>query len=132
MFNNIVNIRLLIISSLILVSLDFIYIYLNQDWYKTEIRNSQGSELQQLKWSGVTIRYLSQIIGLNLFVLQHNGTILDSFIYGLIIYSNYIGTSYATINYFDEKLAFADLLKGGSIMALTTYLTYQVYKIIKE
>lgn len=85
----------------------------------------QGSELF-LKWSGVLMRYLSQIIGLNLFVLQRNGTIYDAFIYGIIIYSNYIGTNYATVENFDKNLAICDLLKGGIIMSLTVYLTYKL------
>jgi uncharacterized membrane protein len=129
MFNKIINIKILFISLLILITLDFIYLYFNQNWYKNEIKKSQGSELI-LKWSGVLIRYLSQTFGLNLFVLQHNGTIIDSFIYGIIIYSNYLGTNYATIDTFDEKLAMVDLLKGGIIMSLTTYLTYKLtYKL---
>lgn len=70
------------------------------------------------------IRYLSQISGLNLFILQRNGTLFEGGLYGLIIYSNYLGTNYATIEHFDEKLALVDLCKGGIIMALTTYLTY--------
>ena len=127
MFNKINNIKLFLLSGIILIILDFTYLFINQEWYKKEIINSQGSELN-LKWFGVIIRYLSQITGLNLFVLQHNGSILDAFLYGIIIYSNYSGTNYATINYFDEKLAITDLFKGGFIMLLTTYLTYKLIK----
>lgn len=123
MFNQITNLKLLFISGLILVVLDFIYLYINQKWYKQEVKKSQGSELK-LKWQGVFVRYLAQIIGLNLFVLQHNGTIFDAFLFGLIIYANYLGTNYATIDYFDEKLALVDFAKGGFIMSLTTFLTY--------
>lgn len=119
------NLNLLYISGIILILLDFIYLYLTREWYKKEIKNSQGTELK-LKWNGVIIRYLSQIIGLNLFILQQNNTLFDSFIYGLIIYSNYLGTNYATLNYFDEKLALSDLLKGGLIMVITTILSYKI------
>jgi uncharacterized membrane protein len=122
------NIKLFIISSLILLLLDFSYLFVNQKWYKNETNRMQGKELK-LKWFGVFIRYLSQIIGLNLFVLQVNGGIIKSFLFGLIIYGNYIGTNYATINIFDEKLAIFDLLKGGIIMALTTYITYNILNV---
>jgi uncharacterized membrane protein len=125
MINKIINMKMLIISAFILIILDFLYLYFNQIWYKIETEKSQGRPFE-LKWSGVFLRYFAQIIGLNIFVLQHNGTLLDSFIYGLIIYSNYIGTNYATIHHFDESLAMADLIKGGVIMTLTTYFTYNL------
>lgn len=127
MINNI-NYKLFFLSGFILLILDLSYLYINQEWYKKEIFRSQGSELK-LKWLGVFVRYLSQIIGLNLFVLQNHGPILYSFLFGLIIYSNYIGTNYATFEIFDEKLAIVDLIKGGLIMSLTTYLSYQILHI---
>jgi uncharacterized membrane protein len=125
MFNRIINFKVFFISAIILIALDFIYLYINQSWYIQETEASQG-RVFELKWPGVFLRYIAQIIGLNLFVLQHGGSIVDAFIYGLIIYSNYIGTNYATISHFDETLAVVDLIKGGSIMALTAFLTYMI------
>lgn len=127
MFTKIINWKIVVISSLLLVILDFIYLYINKKWYihETEISQSRSFEL---KWSGVFLRYLTQALGLNLFVLQHNGTPVDAFIYGLIIYGNYIGTNYSTIKIFDETLACVDLLKGGIIMALTTSITYYIIR----
>ena len=122
------NINLFIISGLILLFFDFSILLLNLKWYKNETIRMQGQKLK-IKWFGVFIRYLSQIIGLNLFVLQVNGGIIKSFLFGLIIYGNYIGTNYATINIFDESLAIYDLLKGGIVMALTTYFTYKILNI---
>lgn len=110
------------ISIFILIFLDFLYLYFNKKWYINETELSQSKPFQ-LKWSGVILRYLAQGIGLNIFVLQHGGTIFDAFVYGIIVYSNYIGTNYATISHFDHTLAFVDLLKGGFIMSLTTILT---------
>lgn len=122
------NINLFIISGLILIILDFSYLFLNKKWYENETKRMQGKEFN-LKWYGVFIRYLSQIIGLNLFVLQVNGGIIKSFLFGLIVYGNYIGTNYATIDIFDETLAIFDLLKGGIIMALTTYISYSLSNV---
>lgn len=128
--NNINNInkkfQIFVISGIILILLDFTYLCLNQNWYKQEIKKSQGHKLQ-LKWFGVLIRYLAQIIGLNLFILHNSPTLnkttlINALLYGLIIYGNYLGTNYATITTFDEKLAIVDFIKGGSIMILTTFL----------
>jgi len=128
MVNQTLRIELFIVSASILIFLDFLYLFLQQKWYKKEIKNVQGKELK-LNCVGVFMRYLAQIIGLNLFVLQNNYSILYSFIFGIIIYLNYIGTSYATIINFNELLAFVDLLKGGTIMALTTYISYLILNV---
>lgn len=119
------KLQILIISGIILIVLDFTYLYFNRNWYKKEIKKSQGNKLQ-LKWFGVFVRYLAQIIGLNLFILNNNptlnkSTLINALLYGLIIYGNYLGTNYATITTFDKKLAIVDFIKGGSIMMLTTF-----------
>jgi uncharacterized membrane protein len=118
-----INWKIVFISSLTLITLDFMYLYLNQEWYIKETELSQ-SKMFELKWTGVFLRYLTQIVGLNIFVLQNGGSVSSAFLFGLIIYGNYIGTNYATISRFDESLAFFDFLKGGTIMALTAYIAY--------
>ena len=72
------------------------------------------------------IRYIAQAIGLYVFVLRNNYSLKYAFLFGLIIYGNYIGTNYATIKIFDEKLAITDLIKGGFIMTLTSYIYYKL------
>lgn len=120
-----IDILNILLTGLILFSLDFIYLFINQDWYKYEIYKMQGSDLH-LKWFGVFMRYLTQSIGLYIFVLKNKYSLLYSFIYGLIIYGNYIGTNYATVLDFDPTLATVDLIKGGCIMTLTSYIFYNV------
>ena len=109
----------------ILFTLDFIYLYLNKNWYLKEIQRSQNSPLE-LKPIGVVARYVSQALGLYLFVLKNNYSLIYSALYGMIIYSNYLGTNYATIKIFDPKLALVDLFKGSVIMTLTSYIFYQI------
>ena len=119
------NLKLYILSTIIIISLELIYFMFNQDWYKYEINKSQNKPLK-IKLSGVIIRYIAQIIGLNIFVLQNKGSPCIGLLYGLIIYSNYLATNYATIDHFDRNLAIVDLIKGGSVMFLTTYFIYKL------
>ena len=109
----------------ILFILDYVYLYFNQNWYRKEILRTQRSELE-LKWIGVISRYIAQSLGLYIFVLRNNYDLIYSLIYGLVIYGNYLGTNYATIKTFDEKLAITDLIKGCSIMILTSYIYYKL------
>jgi uncharacterized membrane protein len=118
------DIKNVIIVFIILFVIDFIYLYINQDWYKNETYRSQKSELK-LKWIGVIFRYIAQSLGLYIFILRNKLNLSYSFLYGIIIYGNYLSTNYATINIFDEKLALADLSKGGIIMIITSYLYYK-------
>jgi len=119
------DIKNILIVGIILFILDLIYLFFNQNWYKKEIYRSQNSQLE-LKWFGVFSRYFAQTLGLYIFILRNNLPLIYSFIYGLIIYGNYLGTNYATITVFDEKLAFVDLMKGGIIMVLTSYIYYKI------
>ena len=119
------DIKNIIIVGVILFLLDFTYLYFNQDWYKRETYKSQKSELK-LKIIGVIGRYLAQTLGLYIFILRNKLPLIYSLLYGLIIYGNYIGTNYATITIFDEKLAIVDLIKGGTIMTMTSYIYYKL------
>ncbi len=119
------DIKNIIIVGVILFLLDFIYLYFNQDWYKRETYRSQKSELK-LKIIGVIGRYLAQTLGLYIFILRNKLPLIYSLLYGFIIYGNYIGTNYATITIFDEKLAIVDLIKGGTIMTMTSYIYYKL------
>jgi uncharacterized membrane protein len=119
------DIKNIIIVGVILFLLDFTYLYFNQDWYKRETYKSQKSELK-LKIIGVIGRYLAQTLGLYIFILRNKLPLIYSLLYGLIIYGNYIGTNYATITIFDEKLAIFDLIKGGTIMTMTSYIYYKL------
>jgi uncharacterized membrane protein len=112
---------------IIIFILDLIYLYFNQQWYKKEIFKSQNSELE-LKWIGVFARYIAQAIGLYIFVLRNNYSLLYASLFGFIIYGNYLGTNYATIKIFDEKLAIVDLIKGTIIMTLSGYIYYKTNK----
>ena len=109
----------------ILFTLDFIYLYFNQNWYRKEIIRSQNSPLE-LKPIGVVARYVSQALGLYLFVLKNNYDLIYSALYGMIVYGNYIGTNYDTIKVLDPKLAITDLIKGSIVMTLTSYIFYQI------
>ena len=109
----------------IIFILDFIYFFFYKNWDIKEIYKSQNSELE-LKSIGVFARYIAQAIGLYVFVLRNKCSLLYASLFGFIIYGNYLGTNYATIKVFDEKLAIVDLIKGTLIMLLSGYIYYKI------
>ena len=47
MVNQTLRIELFIVSACVLIFLDFLYLVLQQKWYKKEIKKNQGTELKE-------------------------------------------------------------------------------------
>jgi len=117
--------REIIISTVTLLVLDGIYIYLTQKLFSDQIINIQRV-VMQLKPMGAIVCYLLLIIGLNYFIIQRNRSVTEAFILGLVIYGVYDSTNYATLKKWTAELAILDTVWGGSLFALTTYITYML------
>jgi uncharacterized membrane protein len=117
--------REIIISTVTLLVLDGIYIYLTQKLFSDQITNIQRV-VMQLKPIGAIVCYLLLIVGLNYFIIQRDRSVTEAFILGLVIYGVYDSTNYATLKNWTAELAILDTVWGGSLFALTTYITYML------
>jgi uncharacterized membrane protein len=115
----------IIVSTVVLLILDGGLLYLNMDKYKHKIASVQRVILQ-FKPEGALICYFLLIAGLNYFIIQRNRSLLESFLLGVIIYGVYDSTNYASLKKWDPYLAIMDSLWGGTLFALTTFITYSV------
>lgn len=115
--------RELIISTITLLILDGIYLYLTQKMFADQITNIQRV-VMQFKPIGAIICYLLIVSGLNYFIIQRNRSTTEAFILGIVIYGIYDSTNYATLKKWSAELAIMDTLWGGALFALTTYITY--------
>ena len=124
--------RELIVSSLILIILDSVFIYLNSGMFSSQIMDIQASPLK-INMAGAILSYLCLIGGLNYFILREHRSVLDAFILGLVIYGVYETTTYALLRRWYLKTVITDTLWGGILFSSTTYLTYLFfgYKKIK-
>tara|TARA_Y100001970_G_C14243051_1_gene866110 strand:+ start:145 stop:540 length:396 start_codon:yes stop_codon:yes gene_type:complete len=127
----------IIISSVIMLLLDFIWIgtYMGPQ-YKPMIQRIQGSPMET-KYIFAIFVYLLMILGLNLFVLPNiskNNLFYDSlkygFLFGIILFGVYDFTIGALLKKWDIKLAFIDVLWGGILYFLTSYLTIKIQNIL--
>ena len=122
-----------IISVIILLVLDFLWIGLfMKNRYEKEIKQIQGSSMKVNIVYGF-ISYTLMVIGLVVFVLPNIRTehrLLDSlkygFLFGIIIFGVYDFTIAALLEKWDIKLAFIDVLWGGTLYFLTSYLTVNI------
>jgi uncharacterized membrane protein len=116
-------IKEIIISSIALLILDGAYISLNQRAFENQIASVQRVILQ-VKPLGAIICYFFLIFGLNYFIISKKRTLLDAFLFGLIIYAVYDSTNYALFKQWKPLLAIMDAIWGGLLFALTTFITY--------
>ena len=63
---------------------------------------------------------------MNYFIISRNLPVLDAFLFGFVIYGVYDSTNYAMLKKWSPYLAIMDALWGGTLMALTTLITYSV------
>jgi uncharacterized membrane protein len=115
----------IIISAILLLLLDSVFIYSISTIFKKQIMDVQGSPMKINKM-GAILCYLFLIGGLNYFILKPHRPVKDAFILGLVVYGVYETTTYALLKNWRLQTVMIDTLWGGTLFALTTYLTYKL------
>ena len=123
----------LIIYSVLLLVLDLIWLkgYMGNE-YKKMIRKIQGSDMR-VNTIYAILSYTLMIIGLNVFVIPNinkDKLLFDSlkygFLFGIILYGVYDFTIGAVLKDWNLNLAIVDVLWGGIVYFLATYLTFKI------
>ena len=123
----------LIISSFLLLALDLIWLkgYMGNE-YRKMIRKIQGSDMQ-VNTVYAIMSYTLMIIGLNVFVIPNinkDNLMMDSlkygFLFGIVLYGVYDFTIGAVLKGWNFKLALIDVLWGGIVYFLASYLTFKI------
>jgi uncharacterized membrane protein len=122
-------IKEIIISSIALLILDGAYIALNQRAFENQVASVQRVILQ-VNLVGAIICYFFLIFGLNYFIISKKRTLLDAFLFGIVIYGVYETTNYSIINKWDKKAVIMDTLWGGLLFAATTGAVYKLRRIL--
>lgn len=127
------DIKTIIISAIVMLVLDGVYLTSISSTFKNMIKNIQGSDMT-FRLESVIICYIALIVGLNYFILNSGKSkedmIRDAIILGLVIYTVYETTNYALINKWDLKVALIDGIWGGILFGLTTFITLTVKSLI--
>ena len=121
----------IIISSIIILLLDSVYLNLFSKFFNNLINNIQGSKIK-LRFLGALLCYIILIFGLNYFIIQPRKSVLDAFILGFIIYGVYETTNYAIIDKWSIYAVFIDSIWGAILFSLTTYFTYMILPYLKD
>ena len=121
--------KTILLSALLLISIDAVYIYLTSSLFQKTILSIQGSALQ-MNIYGAILCYACLVLGLNYFILNAKKGIMDAFILGIVIYGVYEGTNLAILKKWPTYVVVMDTLWGGTLFALTTYII-QNFKLFK-
>jgi uncharacterized membrane protein len=117
-----IDIKNMIITIIILLLLDLIYINCIYKTFSNQIYDIQNGSNMKINVIGAIICYIFLSYGLNYFILKDKKSTFDAFKLGLVIYGVYDTTNYATFEKWNYKFAIIDTLWGGILFYLTTFL----------
>lgn len=119
----------IIITSIIFILLDVIYLTLTRSITLPIIKNIQHSSLKIDVYSLIMV-YVFDIFVLYYFIINKKGTLLDAFLLGSCIYGIYEFTNKSIFNKWNYSLVIIDTLWGGALFVLTTFLSRLFFKKI--
>ncbi len=111
----------MLISAILFIFIDSVYLQLIRSYFEKQIQNVQGSAIK-VNFLGVALCYLFLIIGINYFIIKPRKSVTDAFLLGIVIYGVYETTNYALFKNWSLLTVFIDTLWGGILFALTTYI----------
>ena len=119
---------LMLISAIVFISIDFVYLNLMKGYFENQIKKVQGSALK-FNLLGAAICYIFLIFGINYFIIKPRKSVNDAFLLGLVIYGVYETTNYALLTNWSIITVIIDTLWGGILFALTTFIVNKLRNI---
>ena len=120
---------LLLISAILFVCIDSIYLNLMRGYFDNQVKKVQGSPIQ-LNFVGALITYIFLIFGINYFIISKNKSVNDAFLLGLVIYGVYEFTNLSLLKNWNWLTTILDTTWGGVLFASTTYLAYGIKRFL--
>lgn len=114
-------IKTILYTTITLLSIDSIYLYLISPFFGKMIQNIQNSPMK-VKWYSVCIVYILLITGLIHFIILPNKSIMESALFGLIVYGIFDFTNHALFKNYTLDLAIKDMLWGAILCSSTTFI----------
>jgi uncharacterized membrane protein len=111
----------MLVSAIIFIALDFVYLNVMKGYFDNQIKSIQGSTIK-MNYLGAAICYVLLIISINYFIIKPHKSVSDAFLLGIVIYGVYETTNYALLKNWSILTVIIDTLWGGLLFATTTYL----------
>ena len=108
-----------------MLALDAAYLTATRSIFGAVVAKIQRVAIQ-MRVEGAIVVYALLVLGLYKFIISERRPVKDAAILGLVIYGVFDFTNYAMFKNYDLTTALMDTVWGSILMALTTYLVYQV------
>ena len=108
----------LLISAILFVCIDAIYLNLMKGYFNAQVKKVQGSPIE-LNFVGALITYIFLIYGLNYFIISKNKSVNDAFLLGIVIYGVYEFTNLSLLKNWHVLTTILDTLWAVSYTHLT-------------
>ncbi len=119
------DIKKIFLSIIILLLLDSIYLTLLSSHFKQQVLDVQHSPMK-FRILPAIVCYAVLVFGLNYFVLQKEGSVMDAVLLGLVIYTVYETTNMAILSKWNITSVLVDSLWGGILFGLTTIIIRKI------
>jgi hypothetical protein len=120
---------IMLISAIVFISIDFIYLNVMKGYFDKQIQIVQGSQTK-MNYLGAALCYIFLIVGINYFIIRPKKSITDAFLLGIVIYGVYETTNYAIFKNWSLLSVIIDTLWGGLLFASTTYIVNMLRIIV--
>jgi len=111
-----------LLSAIIFVILDGMYITFIKNYFNKQIADVQGSPIQ-IKMIPTALTYVFLVFLLEYFIISKKQNFKTAFLLGFSVYAIYELTNYSLFKNWSIFTVFIDTLWGGVLFALTTFLT---------
>ena len=112
---------ILLVSAIVFIILDFVYLNVIKGYFDNQIKSVQGSPIK-INYLGAALCYILLIVGINYFIIKPRKSVSDAFLLGIIIYGVYETTNLALLKNWSILTVIIDTLWGGLLFASTTYV----------
>ena len=119
----------LIISGILLVLIDSLYLSSIKGFFDKQIMSVQKSPLQ-VDFLAAILCYLVLIIGLYYFIISKKKPVYEAFLLGFVIYMVFELTNKGILKNWKWNTVLLDGIWGGILFAITTFITYKLYRLI--
>ena len=117
-----------LLTAIIFVLLDGLYLNLIKDYFNNQIKAIQGSDIKA-DFIAVGITYVFLIFGINYFIIKNNRSVKDAALFGLVIYAVYEFTNLSLFKNWTYLTALIDTIWGAVLFGLTTGIVYKIRDI---
>ena len=120
-----------LLTAIILVVLDGVYLRLIQNYFNKQIKSVQGTDIK-INYTAAAITYIFLVFGLNYFIIQKHKSVKEAALLGLVIYAVYEFTNLSLLKNWSILTVLIDTTWGAVLFALTTVIVYNITGVNKK